>query len=67
MRVIELNRHLVWEQVPIRIVLPEAAYQIGQRRGDQEVFLHEAQCLTHARGVVRIEYPRERLGSQALG
>ena len=46
---------------------PEAAHQIGQRAGDEEVLLNEAKSLAHARGVVRVEHPRERFGGERLG
>ena len=40
--------------------LAEAPYQVGQRAGDQKIFLHEAEPLTHARRVVGIEHAGHR-------
>ena len=55
------------KRTPIGVVAPEAAHEIGQRAGDQKILLHEAQSLPHARGVVRIQDPRERFGLEGLG
>ena len=45
MRVVELDRDLLGQRVPVGVVPPEAAHQVGQRAGDQEILLHEAQPL----------------------
>ena len=45
----------------------EAAHEIGQRAGDEEILLHEAQSLALLRGVVGIEHARERFGRERLG
>ena len=45
MRVVELNGDLVRQGLPIVIVPAEAHDDVGQRAGDEEVFLHEAQSL----------------------
>ena len=55
------------KRAPIGIAAPEAPDQIGQRAGDQEILLHEAQSLAHARGIVRIEHARQRFGREGLG
>jgi len=39
----ELDRHLVGILCQFRVPAPEAPSQIGQRTGDQKVFLDEAQ------------------------
>ena len=54
------------KRAPIVVVAAEAAHEIGQRAGDEEVFLHEAQRLAHAGGIVGIEHAGDRLGSQRL-
>ena len=45
----------------------EAAHEIGQRTGDQEIFLHETQSLPQAGRVVGIQHAGQRLGRQRLG
>ena len=45
----------------------EAPHQVGQRAGDEEIFLHEAQPLAHAGRVVGIEDAGHRLGREPLG
>ena len=46
---------------------PEAPHEVGQRAGDEEIFLHEAQPLPHARRVVGIEHAGQRFGGERLG
>src|SRR6266436_794112 len=52
--VVELESHLVGHPVPVRVPAPEAPSQIGQRTGDQKVFLDEAQSLTARSGIVGV-------------
>ena len=52
--VVELDRRLVGHPVPVRVPAPEAPSQIGQRTGDQKVFLDEAQPLTARGGIVGV-------------
>ena len=65
MRVVELNRDLVGERAPIGIAAAEAPDEIGQRAGDQEILLHEAQALSHVGGIVWIEHPGQRFGRES--
>ena len=67
MRIVELDGDLLGERAPIGVAAPETPDQIGQRAGDEEILLHEAERLPHARGVVRIEHPRQRFGRERLG
>ena len=53
--------------VPIGIAAPETPDQIGQRAGDQEILLHEAQALPMAGRIIGIQHPRQRFGSECLG
>ena len=65
-RVIELNSNLVWECAPIVVRAPETSHQVGQRGGDQEIFLHEAKCLSPAGRVIWIENPGDGFGGESL-
>ena len=65
--VVELDGDLPGKRVPVGIGAAEAPHQVRQRARDEEVLLHEAQCLSHARGVVGIEHPRQRFGGEPLG
>ena len=55
------------QRVPIGVAAPESPHKIGQRAGDQEILLHEAQSLPRGRGVVRIEHSREGFGRERFG
>ena len=66
-RVVELDGDLLGQRAPVGVGPAEAPHEVGQRAGDQEILLHEAQALPQARGVVGIEHPRERFGRQRLG
>ena len=55
MGIIELDRHLVRQLAPVGVVAAEAAHEVGQRAGDQEIFLCKAQPLPHLGGVIRVE------------
>src|SRR5579862_7306480 len=67
MSVVKLNRDFLGKRAPIRVGASEAPDQIGQRAGYQKIFLHEAQALSHARGIVGIEYARKRFSFKSLG
>ncbi len=67
MGVVQLDRHVVGQCVPVGVPTPEAADEVGQRAGDEEVLLHEAEPLPHRRRIVRIEDAGQRLGPEALG
>ena len=67
MRVVQLDRDLVGQRAPVGVAAPEAADEVGQRAGDQEVLLHEAQPLPLRRRIVRIEHAGQRLGRERLG
>ena len=64
--IVELNGNLLREPAPIGVAKAEASHEIGQRAGHEKVLLHKAQALTHARGVVGIQYSRERFGPERL-
>ena len=64
-RVVQLNRRLVGQRAPIRIVAPEPAHQVGQRARHQEILLRKPQRLAHFRGIVGIQNPRQRLRGNA--
>jgi hypothetical protein len=66
-RVVELDRDLPGERVPVGIDPAEAPHQVRQRAGDEKILLHEPQRLPHARGVVGIQHPREGFGGEPLG
>ena len=65
--VVELDGDLLGKRVPVGVAAAETPHQVGQRAGHQEILLHEAQSLPHARGIIGIQYPRERLGRERLG
>ena len=67
MGVVELDRDLVGERAPVGIAPAEAPHEVRERAGDEEILLHEAQSLPHARGVVGIEDPRQGFGREPLG
>src|SRR5271166_1100397 len=46
--------------------MAKAPYQIGQRTSNQEVFLHEAQRLADARGIIGIKHAGQGLGCQGF-
>ena len=64
--VVELDRDLVGQRVPVVAPAAEPRHDIGQRAGDQEILLDEPQALAAGRRVVGIEDPRERLGGDLL-
>ena len=66
-RIVQLDRDLLRKRVPIGVAAPEAPYEIGQRAGDQKILLNKAQCLSHARGVVGIQHPRQGFGCESAG
>ena len=53
-RVVELDRDFVGKRRPVAIAAAEAPDQIGQRTGDQKIFLHKAQRLPDLGAVVGI-------------
>src|SRR4029077_3282858 len=67
MRVVELDRDLVWNQMPIPVPAMEAAYKVGQRAGHEKVFLHKTQRLSDLGAVVGIEHARQRFRSKSTG
>jgi hypothetical protein len=62
--VVELDRHLVGQSAPIVVKTAKPPYQICQRAGDEEVFLHEPKPLSHACRIVGIEDSGHRLGGE---
>ena len=65
-RIVELNGDLFREPAPIGVAKAEASHEIGERAGDEEILLHEAECLPNARRVVGIEHPGEIFGRERL-
>ena len=65
MGIVELDRDLVGKLAPVGVVAAETAHEVGQRAGDQEIFLREAQPLSHLGGVVRVEHAGQRLRRDA--
>ena len=66
-RVVELDGDLLRQRAPVGAGAAETPQEIGERTGDEEIFLHEPQPLPHARRVVGIEDSGERLGAKRLG
>ena len=67
MRIVHLDRDPFRQRAPVGIGAAEPPHEVGKRAGDEKIFLHEAQCLPHARRVVGIEHPRKRLGRERSG
>ena len=67
MRVVELNRDLLGQRGPIIAGGAEAADKIGQRAGDEKVFLKESQTFAFRRVIVRIQHARDRFGGKRFG
>ncbi len=67
MRVVELDRGFFGESVPVGVVCPEAAHEVGQRARDEEVLLQEAQALAARRRVVGVEHARQRFRGERFG
>ncbi len=64
--VVELDRDLVGQRLPVVAAAAEPRDDIGQRAGDQEILLDEPQAFAAGRRVVGVEDPRERLGRDLL-
>ena len=47
MGVVELDRDLLGQRAPVALRPAEAPHEVGQRAGDEEILLHEAQALAH--------------------
>ena len=54
-RVVELDGNLLGERLPVRIVLTEAADDVLERAGDEEILLDQSQLLAALGLVIRIE------------
>ena len=65
-RVVELNGRLLRQKTPIGIRFPKPTDRVGQRTRDEEIFLHEPQCLPLLRVVVRIENAGEQFSVERL-
>ena len=65
--VVELDGDFLGKRIPVGVAAAETPHQVGQRAGHQEILLHEAQPLPHARGIIGIQYPRQGLGRERLG
>ena len=64
MCIVELDGDFPGECAPIGVATPEAAHDIGQRAGDEEILLQEAQRLSASGRIVGIQDPRERVGRE---
>ena len=65
MGVVELDRDLVGKRAPVGVVAAESPHEVGQRAGNQEILLREAQPLSLFRGVVGIKHARQRIRRDA--
>src|SRR5262245_61581330 len=65
-RIVKLYGNFLGEQTPVGIVTAKAAHEIGERARDEKVFLHEAQALSLAGGVVGIQYACEGFGLEGF-
>ena len=64
--VVELDRGLVGEGLPVIAAAAEPRDDVGQRTGHQEVLLDKSQVPAARRGVVGIEHARQHLGGDLL-
>ena len=67
MRVIELDRRLVWQRRDGAEILDMPPDDVLQRRGREEIFLPQPQFLASGGTVGRVQHPRQRLGPIAFG
>ncbi len=65
--VVELDGDFLGKRAPVIVAAAEAPDEIGQRTGNEKVLLYEAQALSHARGVVGIEYACQVFGLKGFG
>src|SRR5215510_5621768 len=66
MCIVELDRDFIGKRTPVEVVNPEAPHEIGERAGDQKIFLYKPQSLSLARVVVGIQYAGQRFGLERL-
>ena len=52
---------------PVGVARAETPHEIGQRAGDQKIFLHKTQSLPHGGVIVGIQHPGQRFGLECLG
>ena len=67
MRVVHLNGGFFRQELPIGIRLAKPANRVGQRTGDEEIFLHEPEFAPLLRMVVGIENAGEGFRVERLG
>ena len=67
MRVVELDGGLLGQRPPVRVRLAKPANGVGERTGDEEIFLHQTECAALRRVVVRIENARQRFRVERFG
>src|SRR5262245_51509040 len=67
MGVVELNRYLLRQLVPVVVSRAEPPHQVAQGTGNQEICLNKPQTLAEAGRIVRIKDPRERFRCQSFG
>jgi hypothetical protein len=46
MGVVELNSYFLRKRAPIRVRAPETPHQVGQRAGDEKIFLDDVTLMT---------------------
>ena len=61
MRVVQMDRHFVGQVVEPPVLFEVAVDDVVHRRGDEEVFLPQAQLAPGRRAVVRVQHPRDVL------
>src|SRR5262245_24629025 len=66
MCIVELDGDFIGKRAPVEVVRPEPPYEIGERAGDEKIFLYKPQSLSHARVVVGIQYTGQRFGLERL-
>ena len=67
MRVVELNGGLVGQRGPIIACGAEATDEVGQRAGDEKVFLEKSQTFAFRRVIVGIQHAREGFSGERFG
>jgi hypothetical protein len=55
------------QRPPVGVRFAEAAHDVGERAGDQEILLHQPQAPALLRRVVGIKDARQRFRAQRLG
>ena len=67
MRVVELYGGLFGQRPPILVPFAKPANDVGDRAGDQEIFLHQAKPAPSQRMVIGIKNARQQFRVQRFG